>query len=475
VRKPPPRTNVPRSSQDPKGRRLRKPIPDRPYLERLMGPVQFEIQASWPGNGCADQDAAHIAMKAGNCVLTRLVDDQGDGPSNVRDYVRASAVALALWWADNWWRLRYEPYPSGLVPSTDWRLRHELTSASGGTLWPPLMVYGEGRRVVVAPRAGITDVPGPVRYLNAPVVSVDAAQYEAAIDAFFREVRESCAEATDFVPLSTLVDELSRERNDPESAAWRRMEAMLGFDPDDAPAQLVARLGKYEHDLGEAAIEEAAVSAPGPEAANCLEYVLEATAASQIRIDRSRARDVTVSARSAMLPPWQLAEEAAREFRHLLDKPQGIIDNGFLADILHARWKDLSALPATASSLPYGAVDNTANGLDRLALQSQAGRGPQRRFELARALADAVWEKNAAFAPISRAKTDRQKFQRAFAQSFLCPFDELIAFIDTQTPTEKDIRAAARRFHVSDAVIQTVLVNKQILPRERLEDKLEAA
>jgi hypothetical protein len=38
--------------------------------------------------------------------------------------------------------------------------------------------------------------------------------------------------------LQSQLSALQREREDGEIAAWRRLEAQLGFDPDDAPAEL---------------------------------------------------------------------------------------------------------------------------------------------------------------------------------------------------------------------------------------------
>ena len=44
----------------------------------------------------------------------------------------------------------------------------------------------------------------------------------------------------------------------------------------------------------------------------------------------------------------------------------------------------------------------------------------------------------------------------------------------TDDPTEDDIAAAARHFHVSERVIQTVLVNKHKIDREQFEKMVEA-
>ena len=77
--------------------------------------------------------------------------------------------------------------------------------------------------------------------------------------------------------------------------------------------------------------------------------------------------------------------------------------------------------------------------------------------------------------PLTKTSTARQKFQRTFAQSLLCPFEDLKAYLETDHPDEDDIAAAAVHFHVANRVVETVLVNKKLIERERLVDRLEAA
>lgn len=77
--------------------------------------------------------------------------------------------------------------------------------------------------------------------------------------------------------------------------------------------------------------------------------------------------------------------------------------------------------------------------------------------------------------PLSTAKSARQKFQRAFAQEFLCPCTDLQAYIGTDKPGDDDIHAAARRFHVSERLIQTTLVNHHVIDRDSFAQMVEAA
>jgi hypothetical protein len=69
---------------------------------------------------------------------------------------------------------------------------------------------------------------------------------------------------------------------------------------------------------------------------------------------------------------------------------------------------------------------------------------------------------------LGASSTGRQKFQRAFAQSLLCPFDDLMAYLGDEEITDGAMSSAARHFHVSERLVRSVLVNKRRLPRHRL-------
>ena len=92
-----------------------------------------------------------------------------------------------------------------------------------------------------------------------------------------------------------------------------------------------------------------------------------------------------------------------------------------------------------------------------------------RRFAVSRLLGDHLHFLNQErLLPATHAKTSRQKFQRSFAQEFLCPIDALLEKIQTAQPDEDDISEAAKHFHVSPLMIRTTLVNHGQLEREAL-------
>ena len=124
--------------------------------------------------------------------------------------------------------------------------------------------------------------------------------------------------------------------------------------------------------------------------------------------------------------------------------------------------------------IPYALrLRDDASHASRLALRSAWPHS--RRFELSRGLGDIIWSGDDALGPLSAAKSERQKFQRAFAQAFLCPFADLRAYIDTEETGEDDIHAAARHFHVSERLIQATLHNNHVIDQAPFEQIVDAA
>ena len=273
--------------------------------------------------------------------------------------------------------------------------------------------------------------------------------------------------------LDTLLKQIAIERQDPELAAWRRLEACLGFDPDAAPDEVVNKLVKLDDVAGEDGVEEAAHAQPGTSSAQYLSLVIEATRESEVKVDLSLANSLS---RDGSLPsyasPWQMAETAARELRSVIGVPRDLLKHEVFENIFKARWDDMKSATATARKLPYGARigDETKS---RVALRTS--KPYDRRFELARLFGDAVWRKDPCFGIISRAKTDRQKFQRAFAHGLLCPFDDLQRVLDVNAPTPEAMQAAARKFGVHPSVVRNQLVYKGYLPFENTNEETEAA
>jgi hypothetical protein len=431
----------------------------------------FRIDARWPNPPPVDKrDVAHIGISAHGESLTRLIDLEA---KEERDYFRSSAVSMALWLADNWWRLRYESLHDGRFPDANWRLHHELTSAPGGSLWPPLMFNSTGERVLIAPIFGRPALEGSVRFLPPTVRSVSGTEFESGIDDFFGAVLGTCAKAKDGPALQAVIGELRAERKDPEMAGWRKLEARLGYDPDRVPEQLIQDFDELEKIVGVDGVNEAAIAAPGARSASILTDALAAVKTSELVVELDVVKSISRSRiTSAAVPPWQLGEEAAYQLREQQAIPDGPLLSKAFSALMAVTPKTISATPAVAKNLGYATRLRDKGGKDRIALQSIYVR--DRRFELACILGDAIWE-TSNFGLISKAKTDRQKFQRAFAQNLLVPYEQLKATLKTDEPTNDDIDRAATTFHVNPGVIRRLLILKKVIRQETLEEQLEAA
>ena len=432
--------------------------------------MAFRIDPRWPHAARGPvQDVADITLSASGRVFSRLFDGH---EGRVRDHVRASTINLAFWLADRWWRLRWEPIGDPRFVSPEWRMRHELSSASGDTLLPPFMIYGSGPRVMVAPIIGSGVAWGPIRYLEDRPVTVSAQDFETGVDDFFQTVLRVCGNHPDANALDHLVGQVARERDDDELAGWRRLEACLGYDPDQAPEAVINAMVDFEARIGETAIDEAAVAAPGEQAVETLQSVVAATEASDLVVDFSTIDGLIDPQDLSGRAPWQAAEDAATQLRTVLNLGATVSWQD-LGDMLRTQWTALKTATATARGLPYAAMAEE-DALGRLAVAM--GPPVHRRFELARMIGDRIWtgEQNS-FGVVSRARTDRQKFQRAFAQALLCPLEALREVVDVNQPTIEDIDRAARRFLIDRSAVIAVLRNHGYLPHETVADLLEAA
>ena len=426
-------------------------------VKDLEGPFPAEIR--------------QIGIQAGEKFLTKLFRVS----SNCEDvFLHAPPSRLAFWILDNWWRIFHEPEPAQAV-TPEWLLAHDMSSIGGGYSWPPIRFWCEGDQVGIRTHPQYRDSPVPVRFKasHVGVIPTDDAQW--SFDSF---LGRACEFATD--DLDTLVDlhqQLRREREDPEVAIWRTVEAKLGFDVDEAPAELMYRLAGFIKELGPEAVSEACVSQQGTGVAHALEQGLRAVDDSRTKADLSAAIAAVRShstehsdsgfVRSSRVPPWKLAEDAASRLRENLLVPPGPIPNGRLRELLGVSTYHFNHI-RSFRSIPYGVRRGDLDqGTSTVALR--ASWPEAKRFEFCRVLGDAIWSENDGLGLISSAKSVRQKFQRAFAQSFLCPFSDLRDFIGTDSPTADDVTAAAQRFRVSERVVQTTLVKKRVIDQEQFE------
>lgn len=417
----------------------------------------------------AGQDIAPLRETAGQLTIrlgdVSLTKNEDIWSKTVRDSVLVSAYPLAMWLASSWWRLSYEPLPRhGTPPVLDWRMSHEMGAANSGFVWPYVVMASDGE--VVQTWAIPSDASGvqSVRYLTglpAPG-AVPIEEFQRSVSDFVGMVLSrlrsvGCAD-TDLEGLWSLVLE---DNADSDSAKLRRLEAQMGFDPDECPASVMAEALALEKQLGMSALSELApvFGRRGDGAALGEISRLASVDGLEGKPDPllSKLADSGLAA-----PPWQRAVDAARRLRAKLGNEDVPIDDECLYGLLGL------TVPAVTEWTPPKrlqvglAVPLESKGFKFLPRK----RHPvAKRFEFARFLGDCANGEPKRWLASTDLATSRQKFQRAFAAEFLCPIGSLDKFLGGDF-SEPAIEEAGAEFHVSEQTVESLLANNgYITPR----------
>lgn len=422
------------------------------------------------GGGAFDRAfAAEIGLKLGDQWLTELAERESQ---TTMTHVRACAYTLARWLAGNWWRLRWEPETRSSPSDAEWRMAHSIANAGGGFAWPNIVFASDGESLAVASfRRLRAEAHEPLRYLNEIHGRITAGEFERRIDAYIQAVlTRRAAFKIDDDDLAQLWSEVLAERQDPEAADWRRLEALCGYDPDEAPEALIEVLCQDELKLGKRALEE--VAAHGRHQTETVLSSIRDLASAKGSPGaggfRCRPRELRSRPRyQTGMRPWERAAKLAKLARKEWDLKHGKVYDLDLGDILgipRKAFKDGSDRAATPFHLAL------RNNGESSRLYFASSYGANRRFAACRLLGH--WldkgDNPERLIPATEAKTAEQQFQRAFAQEFLCPFEALKDHLAQDPPSSEDIEDAAAHFDVSPLLVRTLLVNKGEMDRESL-------
>ena len=419
-----------------------------------------------PGAVAEDEASlSEIRIQIGETLLTRALDVE---MMEMRDGGTLSAYRLAEWLTWNWWRLRWEPAHHN-TPSLNWRQAHDLASIGGGWLWPQLTIRSDGIRVLVDATSSRELDTEPLRYLTNATRAISADDFESGVDCLVERVLVRLDEwSLSHTDLRTTWDELTVERNNPESALYRRLEAILGFDVDEAEPPRIEQVIEDGRSLGIEAMSE--VVADQPLTAEHLRH-----AARTQGFDANPASGTRPPTGSVIHPqgeaPWRIGTNAARSLRQREHLGDGPIADGRLAELYGVRKRALHDMSTSIGGpLAFALGGNGIAGTrSRVVLRSKWRVG--RRFEIARLLADRVLvaDTNERLRPVTRAYTYRQKMQRAFAAELLCPFTGLAELLDEDLSNEAREEAAAE-YGVSSLAVTSILANNGLLEQAEIRE-----
>lgn len=404
------------------------------------------------------ETSAMLKILLGNTAITRNEDVWSQ---TVSDDVRLSAYPLAMWFAAAWWRLRWEPLPAS-TPSHAWRMAHELAASGHGYLWPRMLFASDGEIMQAWAVQSAPDTTAAIRYLLSTTHTFSSADFEYTVDTFIDSVIARLnAVGIETTALHELWQEVIAERNNPEVAAYRRLEAMLGFDPDECPELLHNRFSSLVPQAGADAIAEiaplCATSDPGKKLDEIVEFSKSAGLDGRIEL-RIQENSAGYS------QPWQRGKVLAQQTREHAGLGNTPVGNAVLCDLLGISQDQAINIPVSRLR-PLGMAIRR-DGDDRMTflLSKSHSNWCGRRFELARLLGDhLIYDAENVWLPATKAKTARQKTQRAFAAELLCPIDVLKEYLDGDF-SDDAMEDVAESFGVSTKVVETQLVNHQLLP-----------
>lgn len=414
-----------------------------------------ELAATW----------ASLRIRVGDSTVTRVLDERA---RTVRDFLYVPVYPLAEWLATNWWFLTRELENPAKRGSPDFQRRHSLGASREGYAFPDLEVVSTGERTRLAWKSGLSPWTG-IEFLHHGEAWVDSAGF-----------RESCAGLMDrvirrlesFQIDGTLLQEewTAIQAADEEEAEFCAATAGLGWDPyamDDGKRDRVLLLaGKLGEVLAEAVpsldtegfLREDWLSIPRAIAeAKVNGLLLERLQSFQDEVRQGRQK--------AGLDPWAEGYDLARRLRRDLDldgEPLPTMEA--IAEVLGEAPESLDQVTRPVDSVHQVALvdgvitrDDDENPAFAFRRFGDAGR----RFHFCRALAE-VLTSPASDLLLTKAQSERQQRNRAFAAEFLAPSSGLRERVTRPRVDEDDMDELAAEFGVSSRVIEHQIPNHRI-------------
>ncbi|MGH9581509.1 MAG: hypothetical protein ACRD4O_01060, partial [Bryobacteraceae bacterium] len=224
-------------------------------MAEAMQPT-LNISAEWERLDHGEPEERACFGAVGIQCNDRWLTEGLDGFVNrIRPAPLVSAYHLAEWLAWNWWRLRWEPRAA----ASEWVFAHRLATIGHGYVWPNITIFSDGERTALIAKPTQKRPATVFRYICDFAGIAPSSLFESAVDRFFGQVLGQLhAEGITDTNFHRIHAGLAAERQDREAARRRKLEALLGQDPDEANPATLDNLIADADSLGERAIEELA-------------------------------------------------------------------------------------------------------------------------------------------------------------------------------------------------------------------------
>ena len=424
--------------------------------------LRIHLEAQTLDAGTLYEKAAFglLEMTSGDKALTACISTDS-GSRQYRAGPCVSGYHLAEWLVWNWWRLRWEPRPPGGPALLNWNMAHCMAAIGEGYAWPGITFASDGFQCeVISSRSDEADAPN-FFYLGAHPLVISSMDFEEAVDIFVDQILNvlTRADLAD-TNLQTLWHDLSIERNTMELTRFRKLEALLGFDPDAQDVELIESRLSDAPLLGENALDEIVVNGAQAHSALTAQQITEVTSRSAFDMNPRDAFQFSnpVTMEWGDVAAWRVGvkiADAVRQETHFADEP---IADGKLAELAGIPCEALNSEEST-DTLSW--IFHPSHDKARVALRSKWKT--DRRFDVARLIGDRLFADNShtpaePLLPATRSHSYRQKAQRAFAAQLLSPWEAVRDMLGSDRSQENQDQIA-EHFAVSSMTIRTHLDN----------------
>lgn len=410
-----------------------------------------ELRATW----------ARLQIALDGNPITRLIDDAS---RSVRSSVFLPLYPLAEWLAIHWWLLFSEIETPGRSASDQYEKRHDLRYGAEGFALPSLTIQPLGHQIRLVWR--------PVR------LGAQNLEFTASGSAYVRaaELRQTLSDFINAV-LKRLDEQgvqntlLEKEWNsiqivDSQEQEFCSAVASLGLDPYALSEQEQQEIIEVSESLPPSLWPDffaAADFATLPEQAR---QVLGALA--QSRKNRANLQSLKSLRQDMKIPPtgspWEQGYAFANDLRKRLNLNGAKLNSlSGLGKALDIPVQELKSGIVYIASFPesFNALIST-NPRESPVFAVPKRREDATRFAFCRALFEYLATPESEPLLVTRARSERQKRNRAFAAEFLAPAELLRESLTRHTVGDEEIDDLAATFGVSSSVIRHQIENHEL-------------
>ena len=416
----------------------------------IMGP---ELSATW----------ASLRVVVSGSTVTSIHDERAQ---TTREHIFVPLYPLAEWLVANWWFLHHESASPLKEQDPQFLCRHTLSAGREGYAFPDLTVLPSGSWTHLLWKR--TRSPwSRTEFLGDGEARVESVEFRTRcadlIDQVIRRL-----DALD-VTGTFLQEEWSAIQSaDSEEFAFCSTVARLGWDPyavEESRQKLVMKLAKQLHRN----VFDEAVSALDP---NSLQTgctaIMDAIVDSKsqgLLLERFHLEHGDIPSEAADGYPWEVGYRWAQALRRRLQL------DGTPIPTLRALAECIGEAPTSfeqgtpierlqCATLIDGVVTRTDHQQPALGFRRVQDRGAQ--FHVCRALAE-VLQSSGSDTLLTRARSERQQRNRAFAAEFLAPSTGLQPRLNGRRAVDgDDIDELAEEFGVSPFVVVHQIRNHQL-------------